>query len=366
MIIKDIKIKKFRSYDNLRLDFSPEINIIYGQNGMGKTNLVEAIYFLALTKSFRTNVDKNVIKKGELAALVEANVLTDYSTKYKLNINDEGKRLEVNNNKIDKISDYISRINVVLFNPLDTKIVNDSPSARRKMLNISISEVYKEYLIYLSNYEKVLKQRNSYIKTYGNTNKMNKYYLDVITDKLIEYGMKICEYRIDYISKLNEHIGKIYQNIFETGEIYIKYSGEFKNKSFDEIKSKFEDIYQKELIFGKTMIGIQHDDFDFILDGNKIKEWGSVGQIKNSIISYKLSEIMILFKEKGEYPILILDDLFSELDKKKISNILKMLNHNVQTFITTTEIDNVDVNNFDNYKIFHITNEKVLEEVNNE
>ncbi len=361
MKIENIKIKKFRSYDHLELSFSPEVNILYGKNGTGKTNLVESLYFLALTKSFRLNNDKFLIKKNEIAATVEGNILTDVSTNYKITINEEGKRIEIDKTKVKKMSEYISRINVILFNPLDSKVINDAPAVRRRLLNVEISQLYKEYLVYLSNYDKVLKQRNTYLKVVYTNGNASKDYLNILTDKLIEYGIKIAEYRNNFINSINEYITDIYKNIFLKGELRLRYSSDFKNKSADEIREKFRELYIKEISNGKTVIGIQHDDIDFLLDGNKLKDWGSVGQIKNSIISFKLAEIIVFEKIKHEFPILILDDLFSELDKEKIENILKMLNHNVQTFITTTDIDNVNTSLFNDYKIFNVTEDGIKE-----
>lgn len=362
MKIQNLKLRKFRNYEKLDILFSENVNIIYGQNGSGKTNIVEAIYYLALTKSFRVNNDRLLIKKGYESSSIEGNIKTDFITNYKININEKGKKTEIDGNKQDKISDYVSNINVILFQPDDTKIISDAPSYRRRLLNIEISQLYKDYLLLLNAYEKVLKHRNSYLKELYINGNASKEYLDILSLKLIEFGLEINKYRSDFIKQINEYIGKIYKNIFNKGEIKVRYVSDYNNKTKEDLLNKYQALYQKEIILGKTMIGIHHDDLEFLLDGNKIKEWGSVGQIKNTIISFKLSEVIIVEKIKKEYPILILDDLFSELDKQKVKNILKMLNNYVQTFITTTDIDNVDLNMFEKYKVFNVKEDEVEEE----
>lgn len=356
MKISKIKLTNFRNYDNLEESFFDTLNIIYGNNGSGKSNLIEAIYLLALTKSFRTSSDENLIKKEKLSCNVKGTIETSEKTDYEINISPEGKKVFIDSDKIAKMSDYVSKINIILYNPLDNKIINDSPAVRRKMLDIEISQIDKDYLIYLSNYNKILKNRNAYLKQlYLNSNASTEY-LDILTRKLIEYGIKINETRKKYIDMINDGITKIYKNIFEYGDLKIKYKSLFNNKSLDKILETYRKDYRKEMSFGKTLSGIHHDDIEFNLDGNNIKEYGSVGQQKNAIISFKLSELLIVKKLKGEYPILILDDLFSELDTTKINNIINMLNKEVQTFITTTNIDNINKELLKESAIFKVEN----------
>lgn len=355
MKIDRLKLCNFRNYNNIDIQFSDELNLIYGNNGSGKSNLIEAIYLLALTKSFRTLNDKNLIKKGEELTTITGKINNNNLTNdYKIEIAKDGKKVFIDNDKIGKMSDYVSKINVVLFNPLDTKVISDSPSVRRKLLNIEISQINKEYLLLLNDYNKVLKNRNAYLKQMYLNGNASKDYLDILTKKLIQIGLKIYNIRKDYIEKINKNISNIYKNIFEYGELLIKYSSSFKNKNEEDILDVYKKNYRKEMEFGKTLIGVHHDDIEFSLDGNSIKEYGSVGQQKNAIISFKLSELLITKEEKGYYPILILDDLFSELDNLKINNIISMLNKEVQTFITTTEIDNIDNNLIKNSMIFEV------------
>ena len=341
MKIDSLSLMNFRNYETLNISFG-NLNIIYGLNGSGKTNIVEAIYMLALTKSFRINNDKIMIKKGKIKAKIKGNVLKkNDENEFGVEISNDGKIVTINGEKQDKVSDYVSRINVILFNPSDTRLIDDAPSERRKMLNIEISQIYKEYLVVLTNYQRILKQRNFYIRGMYINGSYTSEYLDILTKKLVEYGKVICKYRQDFIDNINKYIISNYEKIFGSGTLKIRYVSTFKNKSEDDLIKRFKDNYQKELSVGKTLEGIHHDDIMFILDNNNLKEWGSEGQRKNAIISFKLAEINVIYDIKGYYPILILDDLFSELDKEKITNLLGMLDRNVQTFITTTDLKNI-------------------------
>ena len=355
MEITNLKLVNYRNYNQININFSKNINIIYGNNGTGKSNLIEAIYLLSLTKSFRTLDDKYLIKKGNNTALVKG--IID-NIVYFIELSTTMKKTFINNKKINKIGDYISKVNIVLFNPLDTKILTDSPSVRRKMLNIEISQINKDYINLLSNYNRVLKHRNAYLKQLFLNGNSSLDYLNILTTKLIDLGMDLYNIRSNYIEQINDNLTDIYKKIFDYGELKIKYITNF-NKNKDDILKLFQKNYKKEISYGKTIFGVHHDDIEFVLDGYNIKEYGSVGQQKNSIISFKLAELPIIKKINGTYPILILDDLFSELDNKKINNIINMLNNEVQTFITTTDIDKVDKNLLKDSYIYCTNNEKI-------
>ena len=360
MQILDLKMVNFRNYDSINLKFSKN-NIIYGKNGMGKTNLVEAIYVLALTKSFRSNNEKILLKDDSDFAKIIGTVKDDINSVYQINITKSGKLVKVDNNNYKKISDYISKIKVVLFNPNDLQIIKDSPSIRRKLLNVSISQFDNQYLKYLSDYNKILKQRNSYLKTLYINSNMSKGYLDVLTDQLIDLGLKIHKYRANYIININKYITKIYEDICNIKDISIVYVSEFNDLSIDKIKKKYKDNQEKDMLLGITRFGIHHDDIYFKFKNKDLKEYGSEGQQKNAIIAYKLAEISVFKESIGKLPILILDDLFSELDIEKINNILSIIDKDIQTFITTTEIDKINNSIIKDSKVFHVTDGNVEE-----
>lgn len=361
MKIDSLSLMNFRNYETLNISFG-DLNIIYGLNGSGKTNIIEAIYTLALTKSFRINNDKVMIKKGKIKAKIKGNVLKngDENT-FGVEISNDGKVVTINDERQEKVSDYVSRINVILFNPSDTRLIDDAPMIRRKMLNIEISQIYKEYLVILTNYQRILKQRNFYLRGMYVNGSYTNTYLDILTKKLIEFGSIICKYREKFVDNINKYIASNYEKIFGSGTLKIRYVSTFKNKSEDDLIKRYKDNYQKELSVGKTLEGIHHDDIVFVLDNNNLKEWGSEGQRKNAIISFKLAEISVINEIKGYYPILILDDLFSELDKVKVTNLLGMLDRNVQTFMTTTDLKNISKKVIKDAKKFKV-NDGILEE----
>ena len=362
MQISSLKLLNFRNYESLELKFSPKVNLIYGKNGMGKTNIIEAIYMLGLTKTFRSNNDDIVIKKGKNIAKIEGMIKDTIFNNYKIIISNAGKRIKIDNNKIAKVSDYITKVNIILFNPDDLKLIKDTPSIRRKMLNIEISGINGEYLLLLNAYNKVLKQRNAYLKALSKKKDYETSFLNILTEQLIELGLKIMWIREDFINNINSYISDIYYEITHKGTLKVSYKSEFIGKSKEALLKMFEKNISREIFLGKTIFGIQHDDIEFLVDQEIVKEFSSVGEQKNSIISFKLAEIKNIEEKLHKKPILILDDLFSELDEEKINNILMLIDTDLQTFITTTEISKVDTKLLANAKIFHVINGKVEEE----
>lgn len=360
MKIINLKLYNFRNYETLNLEFSNKQNIIIGQNGSGKTNIVEAIYVLAITKSFRGSLDKVLIKNGQSSMSIEGSVKDKITHKYKLTLSDNGKVVKIDNNKIPKLSNYISKINVVLFTPEDINIIKGTPSNRRNMLNIEISQLNNEYLHILNEYNKVLKQRNAFLKLMYINNLASPDYLWILTEKLIDLGIKLSKIRNDFINNINKYYDDINYKITKNKGLKVLYVSSYKNKTKEELIEKYKYYLERDLSIGKTSIGIHHDDLVFSLKSNNLKDYGSEGEQKNAIICFKLAEIEIFIKDRGIYPILILDDLFSELDTKKINNILKKLNKNLQIFITTTDLKNVNTKILNNCTVFELKNEKVV------
>lgn len=360
MKIINLKLYNFRNYETLNLEFSNKQNIIIGQNGSGKTNIVEAIYVLAITKSFRGSLDKVLIKNGQSSMSIEGSVKDKITHKYKLTLSDNGKVVKIDNNKIPKLSNYISKINVVLFTPEDINIIKGTPSNRRNMLNIEISQLNNEYLHILNEYNKVLKQRNAFLKLMYINNLASPDYLWILTEKLIDLGIKLSKIRNDFINNINKYYDDINYKITKNKGLKVLYVSSYKNKTKEELIEKYKYYLDRDLSIGKTSIGIHHDDLVFSLKSNNLKDYGSEGEQKNAIICFKLAEIEIFIKDRGIYPILILDDLFSELDAKKINNILKKLNKNLQIFITTTDLKNVNTKILNNCMVFELKNEKVV------
>ena len=358
MQIRQLKLLNFRNYEKLLFIPNSKFNLIFGKNGMGQTNLVESIYVLALTRSFRSTVDKVIVMNNKEVTKIEADVKRKRVDNFQIIINNNGKKVKINNNKIAKLSDYISNIGVVLFNPDDLRIIKDAPSTRRKSLNVDISQLNNNYLKYLNNYNKLLKQRNAYLKNFSDD---SSEYLDSLTENLILYGLKVYSERKNIISSISEKIQSIFFDIMKKGFLKIKYVSDYDNKTKEEILSTYKKNLKKDLLLGKTDFGIHKDDYLFYLDDKLLKDYGSEGQQKNAIIAYKFAMISIYYEFNNDYPILILDDLFSELDSEKINNILKLIGENLQTFITTTEIDKVDEKILKESKKFFVENGLIKE-----
>ena len=344
MRIEFLKLYNFRNYEKMQISFHPHLNLIYGKNGSGKTNLVEAIYVLALTRSFRLVNDKTLIMDGALACKIEGKIVNKYTNTYQIVLNKEGKKVAIDNDKKGKLSDYIAKIPIILFHPDDLRFIKDTPSTRRKNLNISISMLDLVYLRYLSNYNKILKQRNAYLKQLMVNSTLSNDYLDILTEKLVYHGLEIHQKRKKFIGEINE----------------------FNELNKEEILNAYQSMFTKDVTLGKTNFGIHTDDLKFTLNGKDLKEYGSEGQQKNAIIAYKFSELEVFKKYKNFYPIFILDDLFSELDKEKVKNIMNLLKDDIQTFITTTELDKLPFLNDFSYKQFYINEGKVVEESEHE
>ncbi len=361
MKLLNLKLLNFRNYTKLDLNFNPYKNIIIGKNGMGKTNIVEAIYVLALTKSFRGSKESVVIKNNSDLCRVEGVIQDKFDNTYKVILKEGEKKVKINNTNIPKISDYLSKINVVLFNSEDLELIKDTPGTRRKIINIELSQFSNEYLKLLQYYNKVLKQRNAYLKTLYINGMASKDYLSILTDQLIDLGLKIYKYRLDFINDLNIYVKDNYAKITGNDTLVINYISDYNNLTKEELQKLYKKNINKDIQYGKTELGIHHDDFDFSFNNMSLKDYGSEGEQKNAIIAFKIAEMQIFIDKKNIYPILILDDLFSELDEEKINNILEFISDDVQTFVTTTEIDKVQDRLRSNSTIFEVNNGSVIE-----
>lgn len=361
MKILNLKLLNFRNYEKLSLDFDPKKNLIIGKNGMGKTNIVEAIYVLAFTKSFRGTKENVIIRYNTDLTRVEGTVEEKYKNDYKVIVKENDKTVKINNNKIDKLSDYLSKINIVLFTSNDLLLIKDTPSVRRKLINIELSQFSNDYLKVLTLYNKVLKQRNLYLKTLYLNGAAPISYLDILTEQLVDLGLKLYDYRNNFMKDINVYISNNYEKISGKSGLILKYDSCYHEKNREELLKVYKDEEKRDIILGKTNFGIHKDDYIFYLNDCNLKDYGSEGEQKNAIISLKMAEIEIFRKEKNVTPILILDDLFSELDEEKINNIMLFIDNDIQTFITTTELDKVNDELKKESRIFYVENGNVKE-----
>lgn len=364
MFLKHILLINFRNYDNLSLDFNKNINIIYGKNGQGKTNLLESIYLLGLTKSHRNNNDNNLIKKNSEFLKVSGLLRNkDFDKKLEIYINNDKKIYKIDNDLIKKKIDYLSNMNVVIFYPDDLMLIKGSPLERRKFLNTEISQLNKSYYKLLSDYEKILKMRNNYLK---NNRTYDVNYFNIITDHLIEKAKYIIYFRLKFIKKINNTLSSIYKNIIDLDNFYIKYKSDIDvlENNVDKIKEKlniqYEKLLNEEFKAKTTLFGPHRDDFEFFLADKNLRDYGSQGQQRSAVISLKLSLINIIKEVIGEKPILLLDDVFSELDDEKKNNLLNYIDGDMQVIITTTDINNIDEKLVKAAKIIEIDNAKII------
>ena len=359
MILTKLQLKNFRNYDNLDLNFNKKINIFIGNNAQGKTNILESIYVLSLTKSHRTNKDLYLIKQNSLFTKIIGTIKDDdKNTKYEVLINENGKGVSINDKPLKKVSEYLSKINAIMFCPDDLEIIKGSPQERRSFFNISISGFNNNYVRYLNEYNKILKTRNEYLKNYEI---VNKDYLDVLTNKLIDLNIYIYNERKKYVETINKYLKDIYKDITGKENIILKYDSFMDNDDRNELEDKFNMVYNNELFQKVTLLGIHKDDFSIFIDDVKINNYGSQGQHRIAILCLKLAEIKIYEEEYNKKPILLLDDIFSELDSTKKTNIIKFIKNDLQVFITSTDLNNIDKKIIKEADIYKIDNGKVVE-----
>ena len=320
MRITNIAINNFRNYEYINLNFNNNLNIFVGNNAQGKTNLLESIYVLGITKSHRVYIDKNLISDGEIYTKIKGNVKKENEElNLEILINAKGKSVKINNSIVRKVSEYISNFTVIIFCPDDLDIIKGSPSTRRKLLNIEIGQIDNKYLMYLNDYAGLLKTRNEYLKksTFDN---IDNNYIEVINEQLIEKAINIYKKRKEFVSLINIEASKIYRQLSRSNNLTIKYNTNIDLEDFTDeeirkkMKSKFNSNLKREILFGTTIHGPHRDDILFNINDKDIREYGSQGQQRLAILSLKLGEVNIFKNITNEYPILLLDDVFNELD----------------------------------------------------
>ena len=355
MIVKELELHNLRNYEYLKVNFNKGINYIYGENASGKTNILEAIYFLSLTRSFRTSEIEELVKKDASFARILAKIDThNVSKTLEISFNKSGKKILVNGKKVFKISELNSLINVISFIPKNTNLLKDAPKERRKFLNIYLSKFSNNYLKTLSIYEKILKERNDAFKAY----KINPTLIDILTNQLISLNKEIYLYRKKFVNEINKYLADVFKEVSLTNEkLKMEYESFLNNQSENIenfLKNEFENIKEEEFKRKQTLIGIHKDDFKIYIDEKDVSLYGSQGENRISIISLILS---LYFLNKEEKPIIVLDDVISELDEKHEENLLKYLENFNQVFITNTAKSQFFTGNY-----YHLINKELKEE----
>lgn len=366
MKIKQIKLINFRNLENVELNFINNINIIIGGNGAGKTNILEAVYLNSLTKSFRANNDIELIKFNKDFLTIKTTIKENsYNEKVLYNIDKISKKIYLNSNKITKLSEYIGKYPVVISTPEDVLMIKTSPSNRRDVLNISICQFNKEYFKTLNEYNKLLKLRNDYLKRILVNSNSDMKYFEIITTKLIEKAIYIYIERNKYINSINSYLGSIFEHICLNKNLILKYSPnvditEYNDENiFKILQKKFKRDFNKEISLGMTISGPHRDDFNFYLDNKDMKFYSSEGQKKMAVISYKLAEMKLFQEQEDKKPIILLDDLFSELDIKNKNRLVKYIPEDLQVIITSNDLKGINKSIRDNAKIFKIKDSEV-------
>jgi len=341
MFIKYLKLKNFRNYDELVIELNKGTNVFVGDNAQGKTNILEAIYYCSLAKSHRTNRDKELINWNATDAYIKLYVCkTRLDKKIEIKIFKEGKKgVNINSIKVQKLSELVGSFNVIMFSPEDLNIVKESPSYRRRFLDIELCKLSKRYYYSLTQYKKILNERNLTVKKWNTDSDI----IDVYDKQLSQFGAIIIKDRIAYIEKLNK-LGKIiHSNITSKSEVIeIKYLTPIKD--LDNIQENFYLLLcknrKRDIETKTTSTGPHRDDFSIEINGVDARIFGSQGQQRTCVLTIKFGALEIIKELTGEYPVLLLDDVLSELDTKRQEYILNSIKE-VQTLITCTGVNDI-------------------------
>ncbi|PYZ96264.1 DNA replication/repair protein RecF [Alteribacter lacisalsi] len=364
MHINELALKNYRNYPEATLTFENEVNVIIGENAQGKTNLMEAIYVLALAKSHRTPRDKELIRWDQDFARIQGK-LTKRTGPLQMEVvfSEKGKKVKLNHLEKKRLSDYIGTCNIVMFAPEDLNLVKGSPQVRRRFLDMELGQINNVYLYHLARFHKILKQRNQLLK---NLQKSRKDYdetmLDVMTDQLIDSAVEVVSKRFSFLSRLQVWAEDIHKEIsrgLERLEIrYIPSCNVSEQMDLSTMKDRMKEAFSRtgdrEIYRGTTLIGPHRDDLRFDVNGRDIQTYGSQGQQRTTALSLKLAEIELIYEKVGEYPILLLDDVLSELDDFRQSHLLSAIQGKVQTFVTTTSVEGIHHETLENARIYYV------------
>ncbi|MGE8204770.1 DNA replication/repair protein RecF [Heyndrickxia sp. NPDC080065] len=351
MYIEELELKNYRNYETLSISFENKVNVILGENAQGKTNVMESIYVLAMAKSHRTSNDKDLIRWDEEYAKISGRIQKQNgSAPLELIISKKGKKAKYNHIEQQKLSQYVGNMNVVMFAPEDLHLVKGSPQVRRRFIDMEIGQVSPIYLHDISQYQKILQQRNHYLKQLQFQKQKDETMLDVLTEQFTQIAVKIIKKRFEFIQLLEEWAKPIHTGIsrgLETLNIKYKPSIDVSETSdsstlIKAMEEKFSSIRKREIERGVTLAGPHRDELIFFVNDRDVQTYGSQGQQRTTALSLKLAEIELIHSEIGEYPILLLDDVLSELDDYRQSHLLNTIQGKVQTFVTTTSIDGID------------------------
>ncbi len=370
MYIQQLSLTNYRNYDHLFVQFDDKINVIIGENAQGKTNLMEAIYVLGFSKSHRTTKDKELIQWEQNYAKIEGSVFKrNQQFPLEIQFTNKGKKAKLNHLEQQRLSDYIGALNIVMFAPEDLNLVKGSPQIRRRFIDMEIGQIQPIYIYHLGQYVKILKQRNHLLKQLQRRKSNDLTMLRVLTDQIIEHAAIILEKRFIFMKRLRTWANEIHRGISRGLEdLDLQYAPTINVSEADEkenivtvLKESFERLETKEVERGTTLIGPHRDDLIFHVNGKNVQTFGSQGQQRTTALSLKLAEIELIYQEINDYPILLLDDVLSELDDFRQSHLLDTIEGKVQTFVSTTSVDGIHHQTLQKAEIFRIDNGKIIE-----
>lgn len=359
MYIREVELKNFRNYEHLNLKFNENVNFIIGNNAQGKTNLLESIFICSMGKSFRTSKDAEMIRFEKDFSKIKVTAQKQlFPVDVEITLRkDQGKSIKVNGMSISRTSDLLENLYIVIFSPEDLKIVKDEPEKRRKFIDRELCMLKPSYLDSLTNYKKVIIQRNNYLKERN----IDSSVLDIWDIQLAKYGSKIISMRNDFIEKINEISARIHGNITDGKEnLKIEYDPNIKivNNLENELYNSIKKSQPSDMRLKTTTRGPHRDDISFYIDDINVRSFGSQGQQRTAALSLKLAELDLIKAETGEDAILLLDDVMSELDAGRQEYLIKTLS-DIQLFITTTEINDSLEKAASKGKIFTVENGKI-------
>ena len=350
MRLNELHVKNFRNYEDVHLTCRKGLVIFLGENAQGKTNLLESIFVLAMTRSHRTSQEQELIGWNQESAYIKGELQKKHANlPLEILLTKKGRKTKVNHIEQKKLSSYIGQMNVILFAPEDLSLVKGSPQLRRRFLDMEIGQINPIYLYDLVQYQKILKQRNHYLKQLAEKKQTDELYLDILTEQLVEFGSKIFIARKHFVERLQHWANQLHSQISQGKEqLQLEYVASIPlvdQMDLGAIQQQFTEILaknrEKERFRQMTTVGPHRDDLFFLINGKNVQTFGSQGQQRTTALSVRLAEIDLIYEETGEYPILLLDDVMSELDDSRQLHLLKTIEGKVQTFLTTTTLEHL-------------------------
>lgn len=366
MHINKLLLTDYRNYHTLHLAFENRVNVFIGENAQGKTNVMEAIYVLAMARSHRTSKDKELIRWEQPFARVEGALTNRYGAmKMEMMFSSRGKKVKLNGLEKKRLSDYIGACTIVMFAPEDLALVKGSPQLRRRFLDMEMGQIYTVYLYYLSQYYKILKQRNQWLKqVQQKQTAFDESMWHVLTEQLVNAGAEVVFKRYGFLRKLEGWARPVHTEISRGEEILtLQYESTIKTAEEDGLETirsvffdQLDELKEQETRRGTTVVGPHRDDLIFLVNGRNVQTYGSQGQQRTTALSVKLAEIELIHEKTGEYPILLLDDVLSELDDHRQTHLLNSIQGKVQTFVTTTSVEGIHHEMMKQASMFEVTN----------